>query len=47
MKINKKVFYLILIILIIILALFIYKKVIKNSKIGNNMSSQEMGVLKK
>ena len=42
MKINKKVFYLILIILLIIISLFIYKKVIKKSKIGNNMTSQEI-----
>ena len=42
MKINKKVFYLILIILLIIISIIIYKKMIKNSKIGNNMSSQEI-----
>ena len=42
MKINKKIFYLLLICLIIVLAVFIYKNVIKNSKSGNNMSSQEI-----
>lgn len=42
MKLNKKIFYILIIILIIILVLFIYKKVIKNSKIGNNMTSQEI-----
>ena len=43
MKINKKVLYLFIIILIIILGIFfIYKNMIKNSKNGNNMSSQEI-----
>ena len=42
MKLRKKIFYLLIMIIIIILALFIYKKVIKKSKIGNNMSSQEI-----
>ena len=42
MKINKKIFYLLLICLIIVLAVFIYKNVIKNSKSGNNMNSQEI-----
>ena len=43
MKINKKVLYLFFIILIIILGIFfIYENMIKNSKIGNNMSSQEI-----
>lgn len=43
MKINKKVLYIFIIILIIILGVFfIYKNMIKNSKIGNNMSSQEI-----
>ena len=43
MRINKKVLYLFFIILIIILGIFfIYENMIKNSKIGNNMSSQEI-----
>ena len=40
MKINKKIFFIIILILLIIVGLFIYKKVIKKSKIGNNMNSQ-------
>ena len=40
---NKKYFYLIgIIILIIILFIFISKNAIRNSKIGNNMNSQEI-----
>lgn len=42
MKINKKIFFIIILILLIIVGLFIYKKVIKKSKIGNNMNSQEI-----
>lgn len=42
MKINKKVFYIGIVILIIILGIFIYKNMIRKSKIGNNMSSQEI-----
>lgn len=42
MKINKKIFYIIVVILLIILGVFIYKNMIKKSKIGNNMSSQEI-----
>jgi hypothetical protein len=42
MKINKKIFYIIIVILLIVLGVFIYKNVIKKSKIGNNMSSQEI-----
>lgn len=42
MKINKKLFCFLMIILILIIGIIIYKNVIKNSKIGNNMSSQEI-----
>ena len=42
MKINKKIFFIILLILVIILGILIYKNVIKKSKNGNNMSSQEI-----
>ncbi len=42
MKINKKIFFIILLILEIILGILIYKKVIKKSKNGNNMNSQEI-----
>ena len=42
MKINKKLFCFLMIILILIVGIIIYKNVIKNSKIGNNMSSQEI-----
>lgn len=42
MKKNKKIFYILIIILIIILGIFIYKNMIKKSKNGNNMSSQEI-----
>lgn len=42
MRINKKIFYLLILILIIILGIFIYKNMIKKSKTGNNMSSQEI-----
>ena len=41
-KLNKKIFYILIIFLIFILGIFIYKNVIKNSKKGNNMSSQEI-----
>ena len=39
---KNKIFWLILIILIIIICVFIFKNVIKNSKNGNNMNSQEV-----
>ena len=42
MKINKKIIFFLILILIFIIGIFIYKNVIKNSKIGNNMSSQEI-----
>lgn len=42
MKINKKVFYLLILILIVILGVFIYKNMIKKTKTGNNMNSQEI-----
>ncbi len=42
MRINKKIFILLIIILMIIIGVFIYKNMIKNSKFGNNMSSQEI-----
>ena len=42
MKINKKIFIVFIIILMIIIGVFIYKNMIKNSKFGNNMSSQEI-----
>ena len=42
MKFRKIFFYILILILTIVLAIFVYKKVIKKSKIGNNMSSQEI-----
>ena len=42
MKLNKKIIFFLIIILIIFLGLFIYKNMIKNSKNGNNISSQEI-----
>ncbi len=42
MRINKKIFFAIIILLIIILGIFIFKNVIKKSKNGNNMNSQEI-----
>ena len=42
MKLNKKIIYLIIIFLVIIIGFFVSKKMIKNNKIGNNMSSQEI-----
>ena len=42
MKINKKIFFIIIILLIIISGIFILKNVIKKSKNGNNMNSQEI-----
>ena len=42
MKINKKIFFIIIILLIIISGIFIFKNVIKKSKNGNNMNSQEI-----
>ena len=42
MKINKKLFFIIIIILLIIFCIFIFKNMIKKSKNGNNMNSQEI-----
>lgn len=42
MKINKKIFFIIIIILLIIFCIFIFKNMIKKSKNGNNMNSQEI-----
>lgn len=42
MKKIKKFFIIIIIIFIIVIGVFIYKNMIKNSKIGNNISSQEI-----
>lgn len=42
MKINKKIFFIIILILLIILGVFIFKNMIKKSKNGNNMNSQEI-----
>ena len=42
MRINKKIFFIIIILLVIILGIFIFKNVIKKSKNGNNMNSQEI-----
>ena len=42
MKINKKLFFAIIIILLIIFCIFIFKNMIKKSKNGNNMNSQEI-----
>ena len=42
MKINKKIFFIIIILLVIISGIFIFKNVIKKSKNGNNMNSQEI-----
>lgn len=43
MKLNKKIFYiLIILILLITFGLYIYKNMIKKTKTGNNMSSQEI-----
>ena len=42
MKINKKIFYILIILIIILLGIIIYKNVIKKSKNGHNMSSQEI-----
>ena len=42
MKNNKKIFIMIIIIFIIVIGVFIYKNMIKNSKNGNNISSQEI-----
>lgn len=42
MKINKKIFFIIIIILLIIFCIFILKNMIKKSKNGNNMNSQEI-----
>ncbi len=41
MKINKKIFIIVLI-LTIIIGIIIFKKMIKNTKTGNNMNSQEI-----
>mgnify|MGYP004589869453 CR=1 FL=1 len=42
MKNKKKIWGIIIFLVIIILSIFIYKNVIKKSKIGNNMNSQEI-----
>ena len=42
MKINKKIFLIIILLLIMILGIFIFKNVIKKSKNGNNMNSQQI-----
>ena len=42
MKINKKIFCILIIILIIIIGTFSYKNMIKKTKSGNNMNSQEI-----
>ena len=42
MKINKKIFCIVIILLVIILGIFIFRNVIKKGKNGNNMSSQEI-----
>ena len=42
MKNKKKIWWIIIFLVIIILSIFIYKNVIKKSKIGNNMNSQEI-----
>ena len=42
MKINKKILYILIILIIILLGVIIYKNVIKKSKNGNNMNSQEI-----
>lgn len=42
MKSNKKIFYIMILVVIILSGIIIYKNVIKKSKNGNNMSSQEI-----
>ena len=42
MKVNKKIFCFLVILLSVLLFIFIYKNVIKNKKNGNNMNSQEI-----
>lgn len=42
MKINKKIFFIFVIILFIFLGIIIYKNMTKKSKYGNNMNSQEI-----
>ena len=42
MKINKKIFIIVLLIVFFILGIFIFKNMFKNKKIGKNMSSQEI-----
>ena len=42
MKSNKKIFYIMILVVIILLGIIIYKNVIKKSKNGNNMNSQEI-----
>ena len=42
MKINKKIIFIFVIILFIFIGIIIYKNMIKKSKIGNNMNSQEI-----
>lgn len=42
MKSNKKIFYIMILVVIILLGIIIYKNVIKKSKNGNNISSQKI-----
>ena len=42
MKINKKIFFIVILILLIIFGIFIFRNVIKKRKNGNNMNSQEI-----
>lgn len=42
MKIEKKIFYILIILILIVFGIIIYKNVIKKSKNGNNISSQEI-----
>lgn len=42
MKINKKIFFIIILIVFLVFCIFILKNVIKKSKNGNNMNSQEI-----
>jgi outer membrane lipoprotein-sorting protein len=42
MKKNKKILIILILILFIVLGIFIYKNMIKKSKFGNNMNSQEI-----
>ena len=42
MEINKKIFFIIILIVFLVFCIFILKNVIKKSKNGNNMNSQEI-----